>query len=246
MRHYVASLSCGKDSLAMVLKLIELNYPLTDVVMFDTGMEFQSIYMNLEKIEPLITEYGSDIHIIKPKTHWLEQMLISPVCEGKCDEHYGYEWCGGTCRWRTSDKVSSIQRLLNSFGDYTQYIGIAFDEPDRIKEENNKTYPLVEWKMTEADCLRYCYDKGFDWNEDGVELYSVLDRVSCWCCGNKNLKELRNMYHKLPYYWGLLKGLQSRIDRPFYQDKTIFQLEERFKNEDAQMTIFDFVERGNI
>lgn len=86
--------------------------------------------------------------------------------------------------------------------------------------------------MTEQDCLNYCYNNGWDWNENGVELYSILDRVSCWCCGNKNLKELRNIYLYLPDYWDLLKGLQSRIDRPFRRDgKTIFDLEERFKNE---------------
>ena len=44
--------------------------------------------------------------------------------------------------------------------------------------------------MTEKDCLKYCYESGFSWDEDGIDLYSILDRVSCWCCCNKNLKEL--------------------------------------------------------
>lgn len=40
------------------------------------------------------------------------------------------------------------------------------------------------------------------------------------------------MYRYLPEYWDLLKGLQSRIDRPFRRDgKTVFDLEERFENE---------------
>lgn len=63
-----------------------------------------------------------------------------------------------------------------------------------------------------------------------MELYKVLDRVSCWCCSNKNLKELENMYLHLPRYWGLLKGLQSRIERPFRRNgETIFDLERRFE-----------------
>ena len=86
--------------------------------------------------------------------------------------------------------------------------------------------------MSEKDCLNYCYTKGFDWDENGVELYDVLDRVSCWCCSNKNLKELKNIYLYLPDYWYKLKALQSRIDRPFRRDgKTIFDLEERFRKE---------------
>ena len=77
--------------------------------------------------------------------------------------------------------------------------------------------------MTEKDCLKYCYNRGYTWEEDGVRLYDILDRVSCWCCGNKNLKELKNMYLYLPEYWYRLKALQSRIDRPFRRDgKTIY------------------------
>ena len=91
---------------------------------------------------------------------------------------------------------------------------------------------IILWEMTEEDCLQYCHDNEIYWMEDGIELYSVLDRVSCWCCQNKNLKELKNMYQYLPRYWGYLKGLQSRIDTPFKgEGKSIFDLEERFKKE---------------
>ena len=81
------------------------------------------------------------------------------------------------------------------------------------------------------DCLNYCYEKGFNWLEDGIELYSILDRVSCWCCANKNLKELKNYYKYLPEYWNRLKKFQSKTNRPFKNDKTIFELEERFEKE---------------
>jgi len=57
-------------------------------------------------------------------------------------------------------------------------------------------------------------------------------RVSCWCCQNKNLKELKNIYLYLPKYWEMLKGLQSRIIEPMKgAGKSVFELEERFKNE---------------
>lgn len=238
---YVASLSCGKDSLAMVLRLMEEGYPLTHVVFYDTGMEYGAIYRILEKIEPMIREYGAILKIIKPETDFLMDMLIRPVNEGKENEHYGYEWCGGRCRWRTSDKIALINKYSSGLGEYVQYIGIAADEPARVKEENNKIYPLVEWNMSEKDCLDYCWNRGWDWKEGEYDLYNLLDRVSCWCCANKNIKELRNMYHYLPKYWGFLKGMQSRIDRPFHCGKSIFEIEERFRQEDAQMTIFDYI-----
>lgn len=234
--NYVASLSCGKDSLAMVLRIMEENKPLTHCVMFDTGMEFKAIYNNLERLKPLLDDYGCKLKVIRPETHFLEDMLLRVVNKGKENEHYGYEWCGGKCRWRTTDKVKLINKYLSNLGDYIQYVGIAADEPERIKNENNKVYPLVEWKMTEKQCLEYCYEKGWNWIENGVDLYTILDRVSCWCCKNKNLTELKNMYMFLPEYWDKLKALQSRIDRPFRSDgKTIFDLEERFKNEGVQL-----------
>ena len=42
---YIASVSFGKDSLAMLLRLIEENKPLDEVVLYDTGMEFEAIVL---------------------------------------------------------------------------------------------------------------------------------------------------------------------------------------------------------
>lgn len=90
--------------------------------------------------------------------------------------------------------------------------------------------------MTEADALAYCYENGFSWLEGTIRLYDVLDRVSCWCCCNKNLRELRNMCIYLPKYWERLKDLQRKIDRPmkgYYkgQPRGVFELEQRFRAE---------------
>ncbi len=227
----------------MVLRLMEEGRPLTSAVFFDTGMEFKAIYNVLDKIEPEIRAYGADFRVLKPENDFLVDMLLRPVHEGTEKERYGWDWCGGCARWRTSGKITAIQKYLNSLhDDYVQYIGIAADEPNRIKNENGKTYPLVEWGMKESECLQYCYEKGYDWKEDGIELYSILDRVSCWCCTNKNLKELRNIRKYAPRYWGMLKGLQSRIDRPFKSNgQTVFDLDKRFQEEEAQTSMFDII-----
>ena len=101
-----------------------------------------------------------------------------------------------------------------------------------IKNDDKKIYLLYDLKYTEEDCLRYCYSKGYSWEEDGIDLYRILDRVSCWCCANKNLKELRAYHKYLPTYWNKLKDLQRKTERPFRNNKeSIFDLEERFKKE---------------
>lgn len=42
---YIASCSCGKDSLAMVYKIIEQQLPLNEIVFYDTGMELSLIHI---------------------------------------------------------------------------------------------------------------------------------------------------------------------------------------------------------
>lgn len=239
MKHIV-SCSFGKDSLAMVLKLLKENYPLDEVVFFDTGMEFNSIYNNRNKLKEILFNKHIKYTDLHSKNSFLYDMLVRPVKyrnqSGKSyPYHYGYEWCGGCARWGTSGKLTSIKNhYKESYGneEIIEYVGIAADEPSRVQNNPNKKYPLVEWKMTEKDCLEYCYSKGWNWDENGVELYSILDRVSCWCCRNKNIKELKNIYMYLPEYWQKLRGIQSRIDTPFKgEGKSIFDLEERFKKE---------------
>lgn len=96
------------------------------------------------------------------------------------------------------------------------YVGIAADETRRIERERPgwKRLPLVEWGMTEADFLALCYERGNEWSEGGVRLYDVLDRVSCWCCRNKNLKELSAMREHLPDYYARLVALEEVIGEP--------------------------------
>ena len=66
-----------------------------------------------------------------------------------------------------------------------------------------------------------------------VRLYDILARVSCWCCANKNLAELRNMKKMLPEYWQRLEYLQSRTERPMKgAGKSVFDLGRRFDKEE--------------
>lgn len=228
---YIASVSWGKDSTAMLLKLLEKDYPLNEVVFYDTGMEFQAVYSVRDMVLPLLEEKHIIYTELKSYNSFLFDMLVRPKIKRKTkQEAYGDEWCG-KCRWHTFIK----QRICNQYTGTNNivYIGIAADETNRLQKlDTYKKAPLAELGMTEKDCLEYCYSKEIRWYEDGVELYSILDRVSCWCCQNSNLKELKNIYLYLPKYWGMLKGLQSRIDSPMKgEGKSVFQLEERFKKE---------------
>lgn len=246
MAYYMASVSWGKDSLAMLLRLINENKPLDEVVFFDTGMEFQAIYNVRDAVLGMLKVRGITYTELKPSKPFLYTMLEKPV---KGRERKGYGWCGGLCRWGTTEKLKALDRYAKSKSAIV-YVGIAADEVERLERlQPYKIAPLVTyWGMTEAECLQYCYDRHYYWYEDTdneaikIRLYDVLDRVSCWCCCNKNIKELRNIYHFLPDYWQKLRYLQFALERPmkgYYkgQPKGIFELEERFSKEVNNDTI---------
>ena len=233
---YIASVSFGKDSLAMLLMILKLDniYKLDEVIFYDTGMEFQAIYNVRNEIISILKYKGIKYTELKPKLPFEYMMFEKPVKHRDGSMSKGYSWCGGRCRWGTTEKNRIISKYLkDNYGDnYKEYVGIACDEVNRVKNDIHKIYPLIDLKMSENDCLKLCYNNGFTWNENGIRLYDILDRVSCWCCVNKNLKELRNYYKYLPKYWDKLKEFQEKTDRPFKNNKySIFDLEERFKHE---------------
>lgn len=221
---YIASVSFGKDSLAMLLRLLEEKMPLDEVVFYDTGMEFEAIYKIRDKMKEVLLGLNIPFIELKPEKPF-EWYMFEKEVKGRNGVHFGYSWCGGVCRWGTTAKTKAIDEYC---GNNFQYIGIASDEPKRIEKERKpeKMLPLVDWGMTEKDCLNYCYEKGFYWEENGFRLYDVLDRVSCWCCANKNLKELKNYKTKLPEYWEKLKGLQRKTEIPF-KKIGVFELEKK-------------------
>lgn len=149
---------------------------------------------------------------------------------GKNKGQAGYGWASGRCRWCTTLlKNNVINKYLKKYKDegYKEYIGIAYDEQERMK---NKNYPLINWKMTEKDCLEYCYNKGFDWGG----LYKHLDRVSCFCCPLKKIKEYKVLYEYYPELWAELKKMDIKANNRFRQDYSVEELENKFKKEDKQ------------
>lgn len=219
---YIASVSFGKDSLAMLFLLLDNpKYPLTEVVFYDTGMEFDEIYKVRDTILPILENKGIKYTELHPKRPFIDTMINYPHKAKNGTLKKGYGWRGGLCRWGTTEKLKAIDKYCKGA---IQYVGIAFDEKPRLErlDNLNKKSPLADYKMTEKQCLQYCYDKGINWGG----LYNYLDRVSCWCCRNKNLKELTNYYKYLPKYFNKLVELEKLIGEPMKKPKW---LEERFR-----------------
>lgn len=154
---YIASVSFGKDSLAMVLLILERGLPLDEVVFYDTGMEFKAIYDTRDRVLPILYDHGVKYTELRPPRPFLFDMLEKPVSSKKNGLHYGYSWCGGCARWGTANKTSALDKHAKAAGkNVIQYIGIAADEQKRLQRlPLYKVAPLAKFGFTEADALAY-------------------------------------------------------------------------------------------
>lgn len=243
-RYNVISLSGGKDSTAMLLSMIERGIQIDTILFCDTGLEFPAMYDHLDKLE---RDIGMPITKVRCEQTY-EYLMFDHIVRRKADTafsekhghiHNGYGWAGPRMRWCTTKlKDGPRDRFLRSLKkqyDVYEYVGIAADEGYRLERSRNKNkhheHPLVDWGMTEADCLRYCYERGYDW--DG--LYEYFKRVSCWCCPLQSLAELRQLYRHFPELWSQLKDWDKRTWRKFRADYSVEELEIRFTLEEQRL-----------
>lgn len=234
---HVVSLSGGKDSTAMLLRMIEEQMPIDLILFCDTGLEFLELYHHLDKLEKHI---GMPITHIKAETTFEYYLLEHRPKFHKAkktnslygDERIGFSWPGPRQRWCTNRLKDSprekFMRSLREKYDVLEYIGIAADETNRLDRKRNQSpnhvHPLVDWNMTEADCLKYCYDRGFDWGG----LYELFQRVSCWCCPLQGLDELRMLRKHFPDLWQQLMDWDGQTWRSFRADYSVKELDIRF------------------
>jgi len=209
----IVSLSGGKDSTAMLLMMLEKKIKVDYVVFFDTGWEFPEMLIHINELEKYI---GRKIIRLKHKNS-LEELF----------KKYGFAYFN--TRWCTRIKVNTINKFCNKHKPFTQWIGYSYDERKRIKKTMGYCYPLVDWKITEENSLKYCYKKGFNWGG----LYEKYDRLSCWNCPLQNLKDLKILWKYFPEYWQKLIKMQEQSKHQFRKDYTLEELDKRFRKEES-------------
>lgn len=242
MAYYIVSFSGGKDSTAMLLRLLELNEQIDEVIFCDTYKEFPQMYKHIHRIQEIVESRNIPFTILKNEhsfDYWMfehEPKRRNPEeFKAKYGEAKGYSWADSRSRWCTTLlKTQIIEKYISSKSDVIQYVGIAADETERLERkiaQTGRRFPLVEWGWTEADCLSYCYSLGYDW--DG--LYNYFDRVSCWCCPLKGLDELRKLRKHFPELWYQLKEMDANTWRQYRQDYSIDDLDKRFAFEEERL-----------
>ncbi len=241
----------------MLLLMIEREMPIDIVLTADTGMEFPEMYQHLDRLDEfLFHERGIHLTTLRHPQGFEWLMFYEPKQKQTSIEQrqklgislQGNGWPGARVRWCTGQlKTHLMSKEINRLkGEFhaIHYIGIAADEPKRIREEH---YPLVDWGITEKDALQICYDRGYDWGG----LYEIYHRCSCWCCPLQKIGELRKLRHHHPELWMRLRELDKRALEQFGNSAlgqfkkgwTIEQLEQRFAAEDLQISVFDLLNK---
>ena len=212
---HIISFSGGKDSTALLLRMIEEKMQIDAVCYFNCGtFEFPQMENHINKIKIVLAREKIEYIEVKPKIDFFDMAYLYKPEKKK--EFNG--WPSPHLRWCTYMKMNAIKQRLRCFKPVTQYIGFAADEEDRVLKaaaqntKNNRhgfnnRYMLVEWGMSEKDCLDYCFSRGYDW--DG--LYNHFDRVSCWCCPLQGHKDMIKLYKYYPELWSRLKFMDEQI-----------------------------------
>lgn len=112
-----------------------------------------------------------------------------------------------------------------------QYLGIAADEPERIKRHTKPGFamPLVEAGWTEAYCRAWCEEHGML-----SPIYTTATRGGCWFCHNQGVEQLRLLRRNYPEYWEILLRWDSDSPVSFHPDgHTVHDFDRRFAAEES-------------
>ena len=199
--------------------MIEKEMPIDCVLYADTTMEFPEMEAHIAKLdEHLYRERGIHITTLR-HPHGFEWLMFDVpqqqkraierrIANGQPLNGYGWpgiksRWCTGQLKTHLLDKaVDQLKKERNAL----HHIGIAADEAHRCKDDPQNRYPLVEWKITEAQALQICYSRGFDFGG----LYEIYRRASCWCCPLQRIDELRKLRIHHPELWTRLRDMDNR------------------------------------
>jgi 3'-phosphoadenosine 5'-phosphosulfate sulfotransferase (PAPS reductase)/FAD synthetase len=234
MSKYIASLSFGKDSLAMLIKIKELGLPLDEVIYCDIRFD-----ENLSGEMPLMAEFIPKAEKILKEKFNIEVKHLRGVTfkeqfykikqRGKhIGDNYGFPYTiGAWCNDRL--KIAPIKKYLKSFDEpVIQYVGIAYDEPERYEKLNHETHiaPLYDLKIIENEAMEIC--KKYDLLSP---IYESSFRGGCWFCVKQGIKQLKYLYNTYPNLWNLLIEMEKDSFNTFRPKQTLKELEEKFKKE---------------
>lgn len=234
---YSVSLSGGQDSTAMLVRMLELNYPIKHIIFCNTKYEFPQMYEYINKLDNWLKEkYNKQITILeaeKGMRYWAFEYPIKSVKkkenEWKIGRLRGLPVKGGMDYCTRELKVNLINNFLKNEVDVIQCDGITITETNRGTNKE-KFYPLIEWGWDEHIIQDYLKDNGL-YNI----LYDFFYRTGCFLCPKQEIEAWYTLYYHFNDLFEEAKALEDEakrlncINQTFRDDYSLLELEERFK-----------------
>lgn len=252
----IISFSGGKDSVATVILChihnIQVDEIIFSEVMFDdeiSGELPEHINFIKNVAFPKFEEWGFKTKILRSNITFMDcfnHIVTRSGVPERNGKRAGFPM-GGKCRINGDCKLKPIKeyiKKLKSEGEVIQFIGIAIDEPERLKRlKEDQRSILAEFEHDE----QMAYGLAEEYNLLSP-IYTFAPRGGCWFCPNARDGELRNLRNNHPELWQTLLDLENEegiIGDVFDTRKrrSIHQEEERLYWEAQQMTIFDYLEK---
>jgi 3'-phosphoadenosine 5'-phosphosulfate sulfotransferase (PAPS reductase)/FAD synthetase len=239
----IISLGWGVQSFTMaaMVALGELE-PVDFAIHADTTHEFSGTYAFASKWTPWLEERGVTVVTVRDAPEGTADKwggVFIPSFTQAISKDGGQLRRQCTIRW----KIYPIRRYIQAHRNHQpveQWIGISLDEYQRMRDSDVKyitnRYPLIERKMTRADCEKWLLSHGLE----------IPPRSACTFCPFHNTAEWRNIKAS-PVDWQEAIGVDRAIRkaRPPYDlfvhpsRKPLEDVDLRTQEEKGQMSLWD-------
>lgn len=212
----IVCFSGGKDSTAMLIHLVQTKQQVDEILYVDVGnWMWECAKEHNKKVEEVLDVKITVLDISEDiRTGFLRWGFPSFISR----------WCTGFKR----DTMKEYLKQKYGKEELVQYIGYCADEKKRTNKQlysaYKTEYPLVDAGITTSDAMRICKEYGFDFG--GV--YEHHSHFNCWLCPLQRKQELYYVFKDYPDKWEYLRKLQHSTDGYFQYDKSIFDFERDF------------------
>ncbi len=224
MRHII-SWSGGKDSTATVILFHEHREEilkkgdtvtiLFSEVMFDLKHNISGhnpdIIAFIYRAKKVFEEWGFNVEILRSDKDFLDifhHRLSRSPDPSRIGLKYGFV-LSRLCSVKRDLKLKPIDKWLKQHPeDIQQYIGIATDEPRRLRalEKQGLISLLAKYGMTERDAMELC--KKYDLLSPQYLMEGQV-RDGCWFCPNAKLCEHKAIKERYPEAWEKYVSLEN-------------------------------------
>ena len=246
---YVASLSYGKDSMAMLEAIRLLGYPLDEIVHADIWAtdkipaqlpEMVAFKKFADRI--IMERYGLQVKHVWATDENGDKLTFEKrfyrVATNPRSKTYGriYGWpLVKNGSWCLRDLKLNV--LPKSGRNTVVYVGLALDEQERREREMQygNVHPLADIGWSEAQC--------YDWCKEHDLLSPVYEhqlRDGCWFCPKQNYDSMRRLRREYPELWSLMLKWDADSPTTFRErGRMVHDFEKRFAAEDAGLVPSD-------